>query len=195
MTTSKTGSKSGPAAKPGQENPAARRQQKGATRAQSQPTRARAGTGRAAKRPCVLVINGPSLNRIGQREPGIYGNTSYADLVVDLQVLANELGVQVACFQSNHEGALIDHLQQVEADALIINGGGLSHTSVALRDAVADFGRPAIEVHISNTAARESFRRESLLAPVCTGSIVGLGTNGYALALWALADKLLQEDL
>jgi 3-dehydroquinate dehydratase-2 len=137
-----------------------------------------------------LVVNGPNLDRLGTREPELYGRATLADLETRLrQVAAQWRGVELEFFQSNSEGALIDclHARAAHIDGVIINPGGLAHTSVVLRDAIAAAARPAIEVHITNIHAREPFRRRSLLAAVCTGSLCGLGTYGYEAALIALA--------
>jgi 3-dehydroquinate dehydratase-2 len=135
----------------------------------------------------VLVLNGPNLNLLGTREPHIYGHTTLTEIDDDLRVLGENLGVAVETFQSNHEGALIDRVQAArgQADALIVNAGGYTHTSVALRDALAAVGLPVIEVHLSHLAAREDFRQRSMLAPVCVAQITGLGAFGYRLALEA----------
>jgi 3-dehydroquinate dehydratase-2 len=142
----------------------------------------------------VLVVHGPNLNTLGTREPAIYGRTTLAEIDDRLAARGRELGAEVVAFQSNHEGALIDFLQAEApaAHALIINAGGLTHTSVSLRDAVAGSGLPAVEVHLSNLSARESFRHSSLIAPVCRGQITGLGWRGYLYALEALV-ALLRE--
>ena len=139
----------------------------------------------------ILVINGPNLNILGQREPATYGSTTLAEIEQRLEARAAELGVEVTFFQSNAEGAIIDHIQ-ANADGssgVIINAGGLTHTSVALRDCLATLSVPVVEVHISNIHAREEFRHISLTAPVVRGSIVGLGWRGYLLAL----DYLVEE--
>jgi 3-dehydroquinate dehydratase II len=143
------------------------------------------------QRPVVLVVNGPNLNSLGVREPQIYGHTTLAEIDDGLRRLGVELGLVVETFQSNHEGALIDKLQASRGVAgLVINAGGLTHTSVSLRDAVATLAVPTVEVHISNLYRREEFRHRSLLAPVCLGQIAGLGAIGYRLALEALAQHL-----
>lgn len=138
----------------------------------------------------VLVLHGPNLNMLGAREPHIYGTQSLAELEARLRDKARDWrDLELAFFQANGEGQLIDWLQAQapSAQGLILNPGALSHTSIALRDAVAGTGLPAVEVHLSNIHAREPFRRRSLLAGVCLGSIVGLGSFGYEAALEALA--------
>jgi len=143
----------------------------------------------APQPPVVLVIHGPNLNLLGTREPRLYGRTTLAEIDRDLKARGAELGLAVDTFQSNHEGALVERIQQARgvAAALIINAGGLTHTSVSLRDAVAAVAIPTVEVHLSNLYAREEFRHRSFLAPVCLGQIAGLGAIGYRLALDAVA--------
>ncbi len=132
----------------------------------------------------ILVLNGPNLNLLGEREPAVYGSFSLTDLEQDLIAKFSEHSLEF--FQSNHEGELIDKLHQArnhEMSGVVFNPGGFTHTSVAIRDAIAGIDIPVLEVHISNVHARESFRHTSLLAPVCIGQIVGLGMNGYGLAV------------
>jgi 3-dehydroquinate dehydratase II len=141
----------------------------------------------ARPRARIVVLHGPNLNLLGTREPEVYGHTTLADIDADLARWAAQLGVDLTTFQSNHEGALIDEIQAArgQAAAIIINPGGYTHTSVALRDALAAVALPVIEVHLSNVAAREEFRHRSLIAPIAVGQIVGLGAIGYRLALEA----------
>ena len=131
----------------------------------------------------ILILNGPNLNLLGTREPETYGRATLEDLEANLR--AAFPGVTFAFFQSNHEGALVDRLHEAHhraVDGIVFNPGGYTHTSVALRDAIASIDPPVLEVHISNVHAREDFRRRSLLAPVCAGQICGLGLAGYHLA-------------
>jgi 3-dehydroquinate dehydratase-2 len=135
----------------------------------------------------VLVINGPNLNALGRREPEIYGRETLDDIDVRLQALAAELEAQVETFQSNHEGALLDriHAARGQIDAMIVNAAALTHTSIALRDAVLASDVPTVEVHLSNIHRRESFRHRSLLADVVSGQIQGFGGDSYLLGLRA----------
>jgi len=136
----------------------------------------------------ILVLHGPNLNLLGNREPDIYGNLDLAEINRRLVAEGEALGISVRTFQSNSEGALIDALHEARqwAGGVVFNPGGYTHTSVALRDAVIAIGLPVVEVHLSNVQAREEFRRLSLIAPVCVGSIVGFGWKSYVLALQAL---------
>ena len=140
----------------------------------------------------ILLINGPSLNTLGTREPEIYGTLTLAGIEQRVAARAQELGAEVRAFQSNHEGAIIDFIQQesAAADAIIINGGALTHYGLSLRDALAGAGIPAIEVHISNIYAREPFRRRSVTAGACRGIVAGLGWRGYIAALEALVEMV-----
>ena len=137
----------------------------------------------------VQVFNGPNLGRLGRREPEVYGSTSYEDLVALIEAEAAELGLSVAVRQTDSEAQLLEwlHVAADDADPVIINAGALTHTSIALRDACAELRAPLIEVHISNVHAREDFRHHSYLSGVATGVIVGLGVQGYLLALRYLA--------
>jgi len=137
----------------------------------------------------ILIISGPNLNLLGRREPDVYGRTTLADIHARLERRAAELGCATLPFQSNHEGALIDflHAHSDDAAGAVLNPAGLTHTSVALRDAVAAMPFPVVEVHLSNVYAREEFRHRSLIAPVARGAIAGLGPYGYLAALEFLA--------
>ncbi|MDR1941559.1 MAG: type II 3-dehydroquinate dehydratase [Endomicrobium sp.] len=134
----------------------------------------------------ILVLNGPNINMLGLREPGIYGNFTLSDIEKAILHLAKELNVEVEFFQSNHEGEIVDKIQSVKdkVSAIIINPAAFTHTSVAIRDALAAIApMPAIEVHISNVYAREEFRHKSYTAGVCIGQIAGFGLDGYLFAL------------
>jgi 3-dehydroquinate dehydratase-2 len=138
----------------------------------------------------VLVLHGPNLNLLGMREPEVYGASTLAEIEARLAALAAELGCEIAFAQSNHEGVLIDHLHATigDAAAVVFNPGAYTHTSYALRDAVSSIGIPVVEVHLSNVAARESFRRHSVIAPACAGQIAGFGVESYLLGLRAAVD-------
>lgn len=140
----------------------------------------------------VFILNGPNLNLLGTREVEIYGSTSLADIGVLARASAEALGLAVDFRQSNHEGELVDWIQEArdKADAIIINAAAYSHTSIAILDALQTFGGPIVEVHLSNIFKRESFRHHSHISGVADGVICGLGAQGYLLALTALADKL-----
>ncbi len=133
----------------------------------------------------ILVLHGPNLNLLGNREPGIYGHQTLDSINDRLIELGNELGVTVVAQQSNHEGALIDALHNSQDDAVVLNAGALTHYSYALRDAIAAISIPVVEVHLSNTAAREDWRHTSVIAPVCAGTISGFGVLSYELGLRA----------
>lgn len=140
----------------------------------------------------ILLINGPNLQLLGVREPSIYGNVTLPQIVEDLRNRASAQGVELADFQSNSEGAIVDRIAAALTDGtegIIINPAAYTHTSVAIRDALAAVKIPAVEVHLSNVSSREEFRNKSLTAPVCRGVIAGFGAQGYRLALQALIEK------
>ncbi|KGK79844.1 3-dehydroquinate dehydratase [Thalassobacter stenotrophicus] len=140
----------------------------------------------------ILILNGPNLNLLGTREPGIYGAKTLPDVEADCHAVAAELGITVRCAQSNHEGTMVDeiHAARDTCAGVVINAGAYTHTSIALHDAIAGTGLPVIEVHISNVYAREEFRHHSMIARACIGVIAGLGTAGYELALRAMTNHL-----
>lgn len=145
------------------------------------------------KRQSILVLHGPNLNLLGSREPEIYGRQTLADIDRRLEQLAKAQQVELSSFQSNHEGALIDRIHSARSQAvgfIVINPGGLTHTSITLRDALAAVAIPFVEVHLSNIHAREGFRRHSYLSDIAQGSIVGLGALGYELALGYALNRL-----
>ncbi|MEX2183352.1 MAG: type II 3-dehydroquinate dehydratase [Chloroflexota bacterium] len=137
----------------------------------------------------VLVLQGPNLNLLGTREPEIYGYETLEEIHAGIQARAAELGLTVAFFQSNHEGALIDRLHARDFDVAIVNAGGLTHTSVSLRDALSAVQRPFVEVHLSDPSRREPFRQVNFLHDIAVESIVGQGARGYHLALEAIARR------
>ncbi len=142
--------------------------------------------------PKVLVINGPNLNLLGTREPAIYGATTLADVEAGLRAQGEALGVEVLCFQSNHEGAIVDRIHAARGEGvgwILINPGAYTHTSVAIRDALAGVAIPFVEVHISNVHRRESFRHHSYLSDVAEAVMAGFGTQGYGLALQFIASR------
>jgi 3-dehydroquinate dehydratase-2 len=140
----------------------------------------------------VLVLHGPNLNLLGEREPAVYGTQTLAELNDAIFAAAKDLGVEVRCEQHSGEGAIVDalHAARTNCDGVVINPGAYAHYSYAIADAIAAIGIPVVEVHISNIAARESFRRTSVTAAACRGVVSGLGTSGYALALRALGEIL-----
>ena len=143
----------------------------------------------------ILILNGPNLNMLGTRQPEIYGDTKLQDIEAACQALASKLHMVAECVHSNHEGELVSLIQQASGnhDGIILNAGGYSHTSIAIRDALALFSGKIIEVHISNIYNREEFRHISMLSAVSDGVIVGLGENSYTLAIRALAELIYDE--
>jgi 3-dehydroquinate dehydratase-2 len=140
----------------------------------------------------IAVVHGPNLNLLGTREPGVYGRTTLAEIDAALQRLGGELGAEVACFQSNHEGALVDHVQRQGpgVDGFVVNAAAFTHTSVALADALAGVARPYVEVHLSNVFARERFRHRSYIAAGALGVVSGFGADSYLMGLRALVEHL-----
>ena len=148
----------------------------------------------AAARPSVLLLNGPNLNLLGHRDPGHYGTTALADIERRFTALADELGADAECAQSNHEGVIVDHVHRArDLDGIVINPGAFAHYSIALRDAVDAVDTPCVEVHISNIYAREEFRHTSVTAPVMEGSISGCGILGYELGLRAVLARIAER--
>jgi 3-dehydroquinate dehydratase-2 len=140
----------------------------------------------------IAVVHGPNLNLLGQREPSIYGTETLADVNEALETLGRELGTEVVAFQSNSEGALVDHVQTVAAavDGLVVNAGAYTHTSIALRDALVGIGRPFVEVHLSNVHAREEFRHHSFLSDRAVGVVAGFGVESYLCGLRGIVSHL-----
>lgn len=140
----------------------------------------------------VAVVHGPNLRLLGRREPQVYGSATLAEVDDGLHELAREIGVELETFQSNHEGQILDFLEEAaeRVDGFVVNAGGLTHTSVSLRDGLVGVGLPFVEVHLSNTGAREPFRRRSFLTPVAVGVVAGFGASSYLLGLRALVDHL-----
>jgi 3-dehydroquinate dehydratase-2 len=155
-------------------------------------TKGQAKSGRSSRDLRILVVHGPNLNLLGKREPEIYGTQTLADIDADLAALAKDLGVEVESVQSNHEGELIDRIQEAigHADGILINPGGFTHSSIALRDALVATDLPVVEIHLSNVYARESFRQLSYVSPIAVGVISGLGAAGYQFGLEALVKRL-----
>lgn len=142
----------------------------------------------------VGVLHGPNLNLLGRREPAVYGTATLSEVNRSLERLADELGIELEIMQSNHEGLLVDRVIELagSVDGFVVNAGALTHTSIALRDALVGVGLPFVEVHLSNTAARESFRKDSFLAPVAAGVVFGFGVGSYLLGLRGLHALLAQ---
>jgi 3-dehydroquinate dehydratase-2 len=145
----------------------------------------------------LLLLNGPNLNLLGSREPDRYGTRTLTDIETELSAEAQRLGHQLSCFQSNHEGVLVDRIHQAKSDGvsfILFNPGAYTHTSIALRDALLGVAIPFIEIHLSNVYAREAFRHRSYLSDIAAGVITGLGPPGYRLALQAAHEKLLSQS-
>ena len=140
----------------------------------------------------ILLVNGPNINMLGRRDPSLYGTTTLAEIEAAAAARGAEVGAEVVCFQSNHEGAIVDFLQ-AGSDGIILNGGALSHYGLSLRDALVDTGLPVVEVHLSNIHARERWRSRSVTAEVAKGSIAGLGWRGYLYAVDYLVEMLKEE--
>ena len=140
----------------------------------------------------ILVINGPNMNMLGIREPAIYGSGTYEDLLQKIQTYCDEKGIEVTFYQSNHEGALVDRIQQAyweKMDGIVINSGAYTHTSIAILDAAKSVGLPTVEVHISDVSKREDFRQVSYIRAACMATIAGHGTDGYLEAIDLLLEK------
>jgi 3-dehydroquinate dehydratase-2 len=155
------------------------------------PARRRGARGASVER--ILVLSGPNLDRLGRREPELYGSATLSQIHERMELVARELGAEVVCRQSNHEGQLIDWINSAEDDNLtgiLINPGALTHTSWALHDSLKGAGVPAVEVHLTNPDAREEFRRRSCVAPACVGRVAGFGADSYVLALRGLLEQL-----
>ena len=140
----------------------------------------------------ILIVNGPNLNLLGTREPEVYGTLTLEKINAELEILAKELGVELEFFQSNVEGEIVNAIQAARGDCagIVINPAAYTHTSVAIRDAISAVSLPAVEIHISNVHAREEFRKNSLIAPVCVGQVAGFGLDSYRLAMLALMNLL-----
>ena len=144
----------------------------------------------------ILIINGPNLNLLGEREPGTYGNDSYSSICSEIAEKGRSLGMDCEFFQSNHEGDIIDriHEARLDMDGIVINAGAYTHYSYAIRDAISAIRIPVIEVHLSNVNSRDEFRKNSVIAPVCRGSIAGFGVDSYLLGLRAACSLLERKD-
>jgi 3-dehydroquinate dehydratase-2 len=144
----------------------------------------------------IAIIHGPNLRLLGRREPEVYGTSTLTEIESELRATASELEIEVEFFQSNHEGEILDFLEEVEprVQGIVINPGGLTHTSVSLRDGLVGIGLPVVEVHLSNTSAREEFRHRSFIAPIALATVAGFGKNSYVLGLRGLAAHLHQSS-